>query len=102
LPVTVASKTFTIQTGKQFSVGQSAVIARTSDPATRMSGVITAHNSTTGSMTVNVTNVFGTGTYTDWTVSLTATGATSTADLTDYASDQAARQDLAITLALCF
>jgi len=106
MSVTVASKTFTIQTGKDFSVGQPVVIARTSAPTTRMTGVITAHNSSTGSMTVGMTSVSGSGTYTDWTISLTAIGATSTVDIIDYASDQAARQavdqDLAISFALCF
>jgi hypothetical protein len=68
------SKTLTTQTGKAFVVGQSVTIARTSDPANqRMSGVITAYNSGTGSITVLVAVVFGSGTFTDWTISLGAT-----------------------------
>lgn len=65
------SKTITIQTGKAYSVGQSVIIARTSNPAgVRMGGAITAYNSGTGSLTVNVSIAVGSGTYTDWTVSL--------------------------------
>lgn len=65
------SKTITIQTGKAYSVGQSVIIARTSNPSgVRMGGVITAYNSGTGSLTVNVSIAVGSGTFTDWTVSL--------------------------------
>jgi len=68
------SKTLTTQTGKAFSVGQSVTVARTSDPANqRMGGVITAYNSGTGSITALVSVVVGSGTYTDWTISLGAT-----------------------------
>lgn len=65
------SKTITIQTGKSYSVGQSVIIARTSDPSgVRMGGAITAYNSGTGSLTVNVSISVGSGTHTDWTISL--------------------------------
>lgn len=68
------SKTLTTQTGKAFSVGQSVTIARTSDPSgVRMGGVITAYSSGTGSITVLVSVVVGSGTHTDWTISLGAT-----------------------------
>jgi hypothetical protein len=71
LAVGTGSKTLTIQTGKAYAVGQSVIVARTSDPAgARMGGVITAHNSGTGSLTVIVSVSFGSGTFTDWTVSL--------------------------------
>ncbi len=65
------------QTGKAFSVGQSVNISRTSAPATTaMWGIITAFNSGTGAMTVQVGagQFLGSGTFTDWTVSLTASG----------------------------
>jgi hypothetical protein len=65
------SKTITIQTGKAYSVGQSVIIARTSDPSgVRMGGAITAYNSGTGSLSVQVSIAVGSGTYTDWTISL--------------------------------
>jgi hypothetical protein len=67
------SKTFTIQTGKAFSVGQSVVVADTSAPSTNwLFGQITAHNSGTGSITINVTRAEGSGTLTDWTLSISA------------------------------
>lgn len=75
LLVGTGSKAMTIQTGKAFSVGQQVVIARTSAPtATNMSGRIAAHDSTTGALTVAVTTNEGSGTYTDWTVSLSPPG----------------------------
>lgn len=65
------AKTFTIQTGKAFVVGQPVMIARTSAPSTTwMAGNITAHNSDTGSLTVDVVWTNGSGTFTDWTISL--------------------------------
>lgn len=72
LSIAIESKTFTIQTGKAFSIGQFVIIARTSSPSNFMSGQITSFNSSTGQMIVNVTQTNGSGTYDDWTVSLTA------------------------------
>lgn len=73
LTIGTGSKSLTLaQTGKAFAVGQDVVIARTSAPVNRMIGVITAFNSGTGAMTVNVTDVEGSGgPFTDWTVALT-------------------------------
>lgn len=66
-------KSLTIQTGKAFVVGQPVMIARTSTPSTTwMAGIITDYNSGTGALTVQVNIKEGTGTFTDWTISLTA------------------------------
>ena len=67
------TKTFTIQTGKGFVVGQSVVIASQANPLNQMVGVITAHDSVTGAMTVVVQSDMygGSGTYSDWSVALT-------------------------------
>ena len=71
--VGTGAKSLTIQTGKGIVVGMSVVIARTSAPATtRMSGVVTSYDSGTGALGVTVDSVTGSGTYTDWTVSLSA------------------------------
>ena len=71
LTVASGSQAFTTQAGKAWVVGQPAIIARTSAPDTaRMSGTITAYTSGTGAMSVLVDTVLGTGTYTDWTISL--------------------------------
>ena len=108
LAIGTGSKTLTIQTGKAYAVGQTLVIASTASPANQMVGVITAHNSATGALTVNVTQVSGSGTFAAWTVALTASAAAglTTSSLTDYASDQAARQtvdqEFAVAMSLCF
>lgn len=68
--IALGSTTLTIQTGKQFVVGQFVTIAYTTDATNWMHGVITAHNSGTGSITVNVTASAGGGTYALWTVAL--------------------------------
>lgn len=72
LTIGSGAKSLTIQTGKLFAVGQTVVIARTSNPATQMTGVITAHDNGTGALSVTIpTNGFaGSGTFTDWTISL--------------------------------
>ncbi|WP_294392008.1 hypothetical protein [uncultured Sphingomonas sp.] len=73
LSIGTGSKTLTIQTGKAYSVGQGVVIANTADPDTQMRGRITAYNSGTGALTVNVISRTGSGTYSAWTISLGAT-----------------------------
>lgn len=79
--VGTGSKTWTIQTGKAFAIGQYVVIADDAAPATNyMLGRITAHNSGTGSLTVSVATSAGSGTKTAWTISLASdpAGAVST------------------------
>lgn len=65
------SKSLTVQTGKLFVVGQPVMIARTSDPGTTwMAGNVTSYNSGTGALVVNAVWTAGSGTFTDWTISL--------------------------------
>lgn len=65
------SKSLTVQTGKNFVVGQPVMIARTSAPGTTwMAGNVTSYDSGTGALVVNVTWIVGAGTFTDWTISL--------------------------------
>ena len=67
----LGSKSFTIQTGKSYVVGMTMKIAVTASPTTWMVGDITAYNSGTGALTVNVTYVSGVaGTYAAWTMSV--------------------------------
>lgn len=64
------SKSFTIEAGKGFQVGQFVIVASTASPANFMNGQITAYNSGTGALTVNVGSVGGSGTFASWTISL--------------------------------
>lgn len=66
------SKTFTIQTGKAFSVGQFVIVSDQTTPANYMVGQVTAHNSSTGSLVISVSSTGGSGTLANWIVSLTA------------------------------
>lgn len=70
LTIGTGSKTFTIQTGKAYSVGQTVVVANTVTPANQMTGVIIDHNSGTGSITVDVQAVSGAGTFASWSVGM--------------------------------
>lgn len=64
------SKSFTIQTGKAYVIGQFVLAARTAAPTNWMFGQITAYDTGTGALTINVTKTGGSGTFTDWTISL--------------------------------
>ena len=82
LSLTTGSKSLTVAADLALSVGQDVIIAH--DANNRMEGTISAYNSTTGALTVNVTHVLaGSGTYSSWAISLAgavgqvgATGAT--------------------------
>ena len=73
LTVGTGSKTLTVGTGLGFYIGCNVAISRTSAGATQMFGPVTAYNSGTGAMTVEVASSAGSGTYTDWTVNIAAT-----------------------------
>jgi hypothetical protein len=68
LTIGTGNKTFTVDTGLAYSINQDVVIAY--DVSNDMNGVVTAYNSGTGSMTVNVTGTTGSGTYSSWSVNL--------------------------------
>lgn len=73
LTIGAGSKSFATQTGKAWVVGQPVTIARTADPVnTRMWGTIGAYDSGMGLMgvTVGAGQFTGSGTYSDWTISL--------------------------------
>jgi len=83
LTPSVASKTFTSQTGKTWVVGMWVTVADTTTPSTRwMNGPITAYNSGTGSTTVAVTRARGTGASSTWTISASAPGVPDTGQVT--------------------
>lgn len=64
------SWTLLTQSGKAWVVGCYLYIASSSDPTKVMTGQVTAYNSTTGSLTVNITVVRGSGTFADWVIGL--------------------------------
>lgn len=66
------SRTFTIQTNKLFQIGSFVIIASTGTPSNYMIGQVTLHTPATGSLTVNVTTVNGTGSFSNWVISYTA------------------------------
>lgn len=73
------SKSFTVDSGKSFAVGQYLMIMETANPATNyMFGNVTAYSGT--SLTVNVTVTGGAGTIAAWTIVISGvrgpTGAT--------------------------
>ena len=73
LTVGTGAKSFTIDVGKSFGVGQAVLIARTSSPTTTyMGGQVTSYNANTGAITVNVATSSGSGTFADWTVTVSS------------------------------
>lgn len=68
LTVAAGVQTITTQSGKQFTVGNYLTISRTSAPETLMHGVVTSYSGAT--LVVEVSNIAGSGTYTDWTIAL--------------------------------
>lgn len=84
-------QTFTTQAGKTIVLGANFVIAATASPSSNwMHGPVTAYNSSTGAMTVDVKTTLGAGTFSGagaWTISLSApiasqAGGAATAEIT--------------------
>jgi hypothetical protein len=84
----VGSKAFTTATAMTVGVGAYVLIARTSAPTTTWGyGQVTAISGTT--ITINVTSIVGSGTQTDWTLTVAGTSVGSAPDfalLTDAAT----------------
>ncbi len=83
LAIGTGAKTLTIEASKQFAIGQTARITYNSDVNKWMQGTVSAYNAGTGSLSISVDTISGSGTYALWTVALTgsvgptgATGAT--------------------------
>lgn len=66
------SKTWTVETSKSLVVGMHYKMADTASPSNWALGLITAYNSSTGSLTINVSDTSGSGTITAWTGSVSA------------------------------
>ncbi|MBR7747464.1 hypothetical protein [Undibacterium baiyunense] len=68
LTIGTGSKTLTVGTGLGYAVGMPLKIPSAANVANFMKGVVTAYNSGTGSLTVNVASIGGSGTFADWAV----------------------------------
>ena len=66
------AKTWVVQAGKAFVVGQFVTAAQTSAPGNWMAGQVTAYDASTGSLTVSVLALAGAGAVGDWTIGLSA------------------------------
>jgi len=62
------SKSFTASTGRQWGVGQYLIAVDHTNSANTMTGQITAYNSGTGALSLNVTAITGTGTIANWDI----------------------------------
>lgn len=89
LAIGVGSKSFTIETGRGFVIGQRVKAVNTADTADYMTGDVTAHNSGTGALTLQVDDIGGSGTIAAWTLSVAVPdagfgkgGATASANVT--------------------
>ena len=71
LTIGVGTQTFTTQTAKAWVVGQFVTIAGAA-PANAMNGYISAYDTGTGSMSVVVSTISGSGTFASWTIGLSA------------------------------
>ncbi len=69
------AKAFTIQTGKAYVAGQWLIGASQANPANYMVGQITSYTSGSGALALNVTQVAGAGSFSDWIFSVTAANA---------------------------
>lgn len=81
LTIGTGSKSLTADTGKSWQVGMIVRLAYTTTATNWMSGEVTAYNSGTGAMTVNVTATSGSGTYAAWSISAAANGGATLADV---------------------
>jgi len=68
--VGTGSKSFTASTAKSWVAGGWVIVFRTSSVSNYMLGRVTSYNSGTGALVVDVTGTNGSGTYTDWTITV--------------------------------
>lgn len=68
LVVGLGARTFATQPGKAFVVGQQVSAVSVASPANYMLGTVTAYNTGTGALTLDVTGFKGEGAYADWSL----------------------------------
>ncbi|MEO6381988.1 MAG: hypothetical protein ABIO35_08320 [Nitrobacter sp.] len=74
--IAVGTATFNTQTSRQWLVGTYLTVSNTSDGSAYLHGPITAYNSGTGAVTLNVQDVSGSGSYNSWNLSIAGTRGT--------------------------
>lgn len=99
LAIGTGSKSFTTQASKNFDVGTWLLIVSDASPSVDyMHGTVTSYSGT--SLTVNVTNIGGSGTHTDWTITVAGTrgaaGPSGSLDFGAIADDTVATGDYLI------
>ena len=72
LTISLGTKNLTIQAGKTYTPGQFVTVAYTAAPQNYMLCQITSYNDTTGAMVAEAIAVAGSGTYTSWSIGLSA------------------------------
>jgi hypothetical protein len=70
MAITVGEKTIVISTGRSFMPGTPARIARTSDPSKYVDGITKTYDVATGVFVFDGVTPNGTGTFTDWSISI--------------------------------
>jgi hypothetical protein len=104
---TIASsgvKSWAIEVGKQYSIGQTLVVASRASPLNQMTGIILS-DPTTGNITLQVQSSQGAGTFSDWVFGVTATaggvtlGTVTGAGLASGGGNVATNQTITVTAA---
>lgn len=70
--IAIGTKAFVVENSLAYSTGQRVVIAEDGVPGNRMEGLVINYDQVTGQMTVDVTDIFGSGTFASWDVNLSA------------------------------
>jgi len=83
LTIGTGAKSLTVDDEKSYLPGQTVKIARTSDGTKWMLGDVTSYNSGTGALDVTVSKIQSSGTFTDWTITLSPTDSINDGDKGD-------------------
>ena len=68
--IATGSQSFTASTGRVWGTGTQLIISSDADPTNYMHGAVTSYNAATGALVVDVNDIGGSGTYSDWIIEL--------------------------------
>lgn len=100
LAIGMGDKNFEVEPNKSYSLGMSVRIAADIDPTNWMNGDLIAYDPLTGNISVHVTSIQGSGTYTAWSISQSIGGLTSGSVDTDKIADLAVTEEKLTNLAI--